>query len=97
VVLDSDALGSFSDRVVREWADAASLGLFWFEQVDASAGQRSPAPGSHNAFMETTAGTDQMPSLRDLRQHSAHPSAPGQADMETMTADCWALSRAWST
>ena len=27
MVLDSDALGSFSDRVVREWEDAASLGL----------------------------------------------------------------------
>jgi hypothetical protein len=22
---------------------------------------------------------------------------PGTRDMETMTADCWALSRAWST
>jgi hypothetical protein len=38
MVLDGDALGSFSDRVVREWEDAASLGLFWFEQVDVSAG-----------------------------------------------------------
>jgi hypothetical protein len=41
MVLDSDALGSFSDRVVREWEDAASLGLFWFEQVDVSAGGAS--------------------------------------------------------
>jgi hypothetical protein len=31
--------------VVREWEDAASLGLFWFEQVDVSAGLAQPSPG----------------------------------------------------
>ncbi len=37
-------------------ADAAGLFLFWFEQVDVSAGRRSPPPRSHNASMTATAG-----------------------------------------